>query len=169
MSVDIEVLRRYVTRLAASPRPGGSPTLAALRDEVSETLSGFGWIVERQSFTAPLPSGSAITGINLVAQHADHPCCEGPRLCVGAHLDSREETPGADDNASAVAALLEIARLLPDRWPESARLEIELAVFDLEELGMLGGADRARRCRRDQIDLRGMVSLEMLGYSVNTP
>lgn len=105
-----------------------------------------------------------LSGVNLVARHPDHPTGSGPRFCVGAHLDSRPDSPGADDNASAVAALLEIARLLPDRWPERPRLELELIAFDLEENGMLGGVEHARLMKTGGVDLAGMVSLEMLGY-----
>ena len=83
---------------------------------------------------------------------------------MGAHLDSRPDTPGADDNASAVAALLEIARVLNDEWPEETALELELVAFDLEENGMLGGREHAIRTREAGVDLRGMISLEMLGY-----
>lgn len=169
MPVEIEHLRRHVSHLALTPRPTGSLRLAALREDVAALLRESGWIVEFVPFSDRHPARMPLEGVNLLAQHATHRWSGGPRFCVGAHLDSREETPGADDNASAVAALLEIARLLPEVWPARPALEIELAVFDLEESGMLGGADRARACHEGQIDLRGMVSLEMLGYAVDAP
>ena len=90
-------------------------------------------------------------------------------LCVGAHLDSRPDSPGADDNASAVAALLEIARLIPSEGFDDTMLELELVAFDLEENGMLGGAEHARLAKANGVDLRGMVSLEMLGYRDSQP
>jgi aminopeptidase YwaD len=46
---------------------------------------------------------------------------------------------------------------------------LDLVVFDLEENGMLGGAEHARLMKSQGVDLRGMVSFEMLGYSDDTP
>ena len=92
-----------------------------------------------------------------------------PRLCVGAHLDSCPETPGADDNASGVAAMLQIARLQGKAWPADAQWELELVAFDLEENGMLGGVEHTRLCRERGIALPGMISLEMLGYCDQRP
>ncbi|HAH43505.1 MAG TPA: peptidase M28 [Planctomycetaceae bacterium] len=90
-------------------------------------------------------------------------------FCVGARLDTRPESPGADDNTSAVAALLELARLLPALSRSEHLWSIELVAFDLEENGMLGGAEHARMHSQQQTDLRGMVSLEMLGYCDHAP
>jgi Zn-dependent M28 family amino/carboxypeptidase len=65
--------------------------------------------------------------------------------------------------------MLEIARLLPGDWPDDPQLDLELVVFDLEENGMLGGAAHVQRMKADAVDLRGMVSLEMLGYCDHRP
>lgn len=159
-----ERLRQHVAELARVPRPAGSEELDAARRYVTRCLESFGWIVAARPFVAVDEMTSSLAGVNLIAEHQQHRLGTGPRLCVGAHLDSTPESPGADDNASAVAALLEIARELSAAWPEPAALDLELVLFDLEENGMLGGADHARLCREERIDLRGMVSLEMLGY-----
>ena len=55
---------------------------------------------------------------------------KGCRLIIGAHYDSFEDTPGADDNASGVAGLLELARLFGIHPPDR---EIELVAFATEE------------------------------------
>jgi len=167
--IDVERLRDHVARLAGTPRPAESAALVEARDYVAGCLADSGWTVKRHEFVATNDTGNPLRGINLIARHNRHPLGTGPRLCVGAHLDSTTESPGADDNASAVAALLEIARVLPDGWPEQPALDLELVAFDLEEYGMLGGAEHARRCRQENIDLRGMVSLEMLGYCDSQP
>lgn len=164
MEVDLELLRTHLAELARVPRPAESKRLAELQTYVTLTLEGSGWCVSPHAFTAESDYRSHLNGINLVAHHTDHPVTDGPRFCIGAHLDSLPDSPGADDNASAVATLLEIARILPTCWPESSRFQLELVAFDLEEHGMLGGAEHARVCRAAGIDLRGMVSLEMLGY-----
>jgi Zn-dependent M28 family amino/carboxypeptidase len=169
MLVDRDRLLGHVTRIATTPRPAGSPELSAAGEYVTEVLQNSGWIVDPEPFEATAETGQSLAGVNLIARHRDHPWSNGPRFCLGAHLDSRENSPGADDNGSAVAAVLEIARLLPERWPEPSAFDLELVAFDLEEYGMLGGRQRAEHCRREQIDLRGMVSLEMLGYCVQAP
>ncbi|MGQ0636999.1 MAG: M28 family peptidase [Planctomycetaceae bacterium] len=169
MLIEQSRLREHVAELASAPRPANSPQLDTARRYVAQWLAGMGWTVQPEPFTAPAETGQQLSGSNLLAEHPSHRWTSRPRFCLGAHLDSRENSPGADDNASAVAALLEIARLLPERWPEPAALDLELVFFDLEEYGMLGGTHRARHCRREHVDLRGMASLEMLGYCDQAP
>jgi hypothetical protein len=169
MKVDADRLEEHVAFLSRSPRPAGSEELIAARAYVTELFADSGWSVEERPFTVRIETGGSLEGINLVARHSGHPPAGGALLCVGAHLDSRPDTPGADDNASAVAALMEIARLWPQSWPDDVQLELELVAFDLEENGMLGGAAHAAAMRADNVDLRGMVSLEMLGYCDHRP
>jgi hypothetical protein len=169
MEVDPDLLRQHVARLTRVPRPAESAPLEEARLYVTDCLRAAGWSVERDTFEAETEAGNVLLGINLLASQRQHPLRDRPRLCVGAHLDSRPETPGADDNASGVAALLEMARILHHAWPDDAVLDLELAIFDLEEDGMLGGARHAQRSRARQVDLRGMVSLEMLGYCDHRP
>ncbi|MFO0799767.1 MAG: M20/M25/M40 family metallo-hydrolase [Gemmataceae bacterium] len=62
---------------------------------------------------------------------------DGPALLLGAHYDSVPGTPGADDNASAVAACLECARLLTDHDVGPVRI----VLFNREEDGLLGSTE----------------------------
>ncbi|HYS11283.1 MAG TPA: M28 family peptidase [Myxococcales bacterium] len=78
------------------------------------------------------------------------------RLVIGAHYDAHGPYPGADDNASGTAALIEIARLLQGA---TLPLRTELAWYSNEEYGLLGSEAHARSVR----GVRAMVSLEMLG------
>src|SRR6185295_15760423 len=55
---------------------------------------------------------------------------QGPLLVIGAHYDADGDTPGADDNASGVAGLLELARLLGAHPPPQP---VELVAYSLEE------------------------------------
>jgi hypothetical protein len=87
------------------------------------------------------------------------------RLVVGAHYDAAESLPGADDNASGVAALLELARLLGEHPPS---LEVELVAYTLEEpptfgTDDMGSAVHAASLRKSNVPVRAMFSLEMLG------
>ena len=178
-TTDIDRIREHIVELTRVPRPCHSAELESCRQYVTRLLEEFGWTVRRHEWSevndyGDLNFGETLTGINLVATRPstdsdDPPAKPLPRLCVGAHLDSRPDTPGADDNASAVATLLEIARLLSEDFPTDAQLELELVAFDLEENGMLGGREHARLAREAGTDLRGMISLEMLGYCDHRP
>jgi len=78
---------------------------------------------------------------------------------VGAHFDS-VNNPGADDNASGVAAVMEAARVLAQHEFEATLLFI---AFDREEQGLIGSAAYADEHVGDQI--RGMISLDMIAYN----
>jgi Zn-dependent M28 family amino/carboxypeptidase len=89
-----------------------------------------------------------------------------PTLLVGAHYDAVPGSPGADDNASGVAVLLECARLWslnPGSYP------LQLVAFDMEEEGCLGSKAYATKLKQTHCALRLMVSLEMLGYCSQDP
>jgi len=80
------------------------------------------------------------------------------RVIVGAHYDVHGPYPGADDNASGTAALLELARMLRGR---GLPLRTELVFYSNEESGLLGSAVHARSLEPRSV--RAMISLEMLG------
>ena len=85
---------------------------------------------------------------------------------LAAHYDTVQGSPGADDNASAVAGLLEIAQHL-----QSVPLQTTLlfAGFTLEEYGFIGSSQFANRARKNEDHITGMISLEMLGYRSHDP
>jgi Zn-dependent M28 family amino/carboxypeptidase len=81
---------------------------------------------------------------------------------VGAHYDGPLHSPGADDNATGLAALVELAQ----HWArQPPRRPVWLVAFDQEELGLLGSTALAAQLRASGQDLGLMVSLEMLGYT----
>ena len=95
----------------------------------------------------------------------------GPRLVVGAHYDAVSGTPGADDNASGVAVLLELAKVLEDATLEHT---VELVAYTLEEppyfdTPEMGSMHHARALREDDVELLGMIGLEMVGYFREDP
>jgi aminopeptidase YwaD len=85
---------------------------------------------------------------------------------LGAHYDSVQGSPGADDNASAVAALLEVARCLEGTSVEGSIL---FTAFTLEEYGFIGSHQMAARVKESGQHISGMLSLEMLGYRTLEP
>ena len=150
--------------LASCPRFAETERLEECRRYCEQSLVDAGWLVNRVPFQSRCKT-RLWQGVNLVCPPK---VTERPVLIIGAHLDSKEQTPGADDNASAVAVLLECARLFSS-WPDDAAVGLELVLFDLEEHGMLGGEHHAAACRRQDRNLVGMVSLEMLGYCSHEP
>jgi len=90
-------------------------------------------------------------------------------LIVGAHYDSEKDCPGANDNASGVAALIELARLCADRpLPRTVRF---VAFYDEELFGPrpMGSQVYAAEARRRNENIIGMISLETIGYYSDSP
>jgi Zn-dependent M28 family amino/carboxypeptidase len=82
-------------------------------------------------------------------------------VVISAHVDAVPDSPGADDNASGMAALLECARLLCSFEPHCT---LCFAATDLEEYGIQGAHHLATRLYREGVQVRAMISLEMLAY-----
>lgn len=89
-----------------------------------------------------------------------------PPILIGAHYDAVPGSPGADDNATGVAVLLEMARLFT---AEPARYPIRLVAFDFEETSYDRAGSTHYANSLQQEPLRLMLSLEMLGYCDQTP
>ena len=128
-------------------------------------LMASGLLVEEESFGV-----GDLSFQNLVAHYGAD---EGPVLVIGAHYDVCGEQPGADDNASGVAGLIELARMLGRNQPEVAH-RIELALWPLEEppnfrSSAMGSAIHANSLALRGADVRGMISLEMIGYFSDEP
>ncbi len=90
---------------------------------------------------------------------------EGERLVVGAHYDACGETPGADDNASGIAGLVELAYLL---GASGLRQPVELVAYTLEEppffrSGNMGSARHAYGLKQAGARVEAMICLEMIG------
>lgn len=92
-------------------------------------------------------------------------------IVVGAHYDSVSGAPGANDNGSGVAALIELARLMHDARPEAT---LRFVAFVDEEppffkSGDMGSQHYARRCRERGERVTAMFSLETIGYYSDKP
>lgn len=95
----------------------------------------------------------------------------GARILIGAHYDVAGEHAGADDNASGIAALIEIGRRLTQH---ELSVPIELVAYTLEEppffrTESMGSAIHARALKAEGIELRGLINLEMVGYFTDAP
>lgn len=129
-------------------------------DYVEERLRGFGCRVERQPFEYEGNTYYNITGEVSGADEGDG------MYVIGAHYDTVAGSPGADDNASGVAGMLELARLAcHNPFPFTTRF----VGFSLEEppafrSSRMGSLVYARALDEQGVKVRGMVSLEMIGY-----
>ena len=93
---------------------------------------------------------------------------DGKPIVIGAHFDVYEEMPGADDNSSGVAGLLELTRLLKANEKKLTR-PVELVAYNLEEppyfrTEHMGSAHHAKSLKNKKIDIEFMISLEMIGF-----
>lgn len=158
--VDAERLHRNLQTIVGERSPfSGQHHLAEVECFIEQELKGYGLFVESDGF-----SYRGKNFRNVVARHPAQ--TSGPLLILGAHIDAVEGSPGADDNGSGVAVLLEAARLLA-----SARLRSQMlfCAFNLEELNMIGSTAFARKLKAAGEKVAGMISLEMVGYADSRP
>jgi len=168
-------LRAAVARLAAPRHARESPdVLRAAEDHIAGELGAAGLRVERQLFTWNRREFHNVLGT------LDGTDPVRPWVVVGAHFDSVAGSPGADDNASGVAALLEVARALGrERLPAT----VQFVGFNLEEVhnplggkhfgggvhaigtSRIGSRAYARALRARGQALAGALVLEMLGFT----
>lgn len=130
-------------------------------DYIQDKLRYYGCPVERQSFTY-----RGKTYCNIIAEVRGLRDKKDGMLVIGAHYDTVAGTPGADDNASGVAGLLELARLTVSN---PVARTVRFAAFSLEEppafpTNHMGSCVYARALKEKGVKVEGMISLEMLGY-----
>ena len=136
---------------------------------IEATLQTLGYEVGRQIFTV---RGKPVRNIDAIIQPA--PGIAAPDvLVVGAHYDSAQGTPGANDNASGVAAVLELAGLLAD-LKENAKKRIRLVLFVNEEPPYFKTADMGSLHYARALAARGervvaMYCLETIGFYSDAP
>jgi len=159
-----DALRRHVEVLTVeigrrTPFPGDG--LERARRYIHQTFEAAGLEVAAQAYDY---QGHAVA--NLIA--ALPGTADAARYyVVGAHYDTVPTTPGADDNASAVAVMLELARRLPDL---DLAAPVKLVAFTLEEppaytTGHMGSRVFVRERKAAGDDVLGAVVLEMVGYT----
>lgn len=156
-SVDVRVYRHYLDDVLftheGDNRGPNSAQHDLARENIQALFTSFGLEVGLDPFTY-----NSKTYYNVVATlpGAIHPDAQ---LIVGAHYDS-VSNPGADDNASGIAGILEIARVLSSYQFDYT---VKFIAFDLEELGLLGSEAYVDEFGED--DIRGMIAMDMIAYS----
>lgn len=158
--VDPGRLRIHVEKLSGDFRPRDfqhPDHLARCADYIATHFRQAGATVEFQPFTV---AGRPFC--NVVARFGT---ANAPRVIVGAHYDSCGDLPAADDNASGVAALIELAYLLGQHPPARP---VELVAYSLEEpptyqTDSMGSVVHARSIANDASHVLGVIVLEMVG------
>jgi hypothetical protein len=166
-AVDPSRLQQHVRALAIEfhPRSWDEPeNIERTARYISERFSEAGGRVSEQPFE--IRAGDSYK--NILARFGPE---DGERIVVGAHYDAARGTPGADDNASGVAGLIELAFLLARQPPP---VPVELVAWTLEEppffrTDEMGSAHHAAQLRRQGAKVRGVIALEMLGVFSDAP
>ena len=162
------LMRKWVEYLALDigPRPYSEPDLLkTVAEDIAKEMHSMGYEVELQPVSY---QGNEYFNVIAFSKKAGKE--DSPLLVVGAHYDSVETTPGADDNASGVAGLLELARILALTPPPNLRL----VFFTLEEpptfrTRNMGSYVYAKSLKKEKAQLMGMICLEMIGYFSDRP
>ena len=152
---------RHVEALAGGigPRPAGSSAYRSATRYVLAELTDLGYRARRLPFR--LPQGGRSWNVA-----ASWPGSGAPNVLLGGHLDTVPDAPGGNDNASGVAVLLELARILAGT---EETVGLRLVAFGAEERQptsdhTVGSTDYARSLSRSVRDgIEAMVSVDMVG------
>jgi hypothetical protein len=132
------------------------PGNAKAADYILRTLKSFGYEAEFQTFEARNVKTSNV--LATLRGSADPDIV----YVLSSHFDSNQRGPGADDNSSATAVLLETARVLA-KTPMPAT--IVFAAFTGEEAGLLGSREFVRQAQQKKIRIAGALNNDMIGWS----
>jgi len=161
----IEVLSREIH----THGPGRQALLERAGESIGDAWRELGFVVDEQRYEV---DGVSVSNLEVEIEGSEKP---NEILIVGAHYDTVHGLPGADDNASGVAALLELSRAYSPacgtRVPERT---LRFVAFTLEEAPhfqttSMGSLVYARRSRARAEQIVGMLSLETIAYFSDEP
>jgi hypothetical protein len=164
-----ERLQRHVSRIASREHNTAHPRqLEEAARYIEAELKRYGHTVHRQEFEV-----DGVRVRNLEVRLSRGPGAARETIVVGAHYDSAPGAPGANDNGTGVAAVLELARTLTGGNVAPGR-ELRLVLFVNEEppwfkSDWMGSLVHARQLRQAGAKVSAMLSLETLGYYADRP
>ncbi|MDP3462620.1 MAG: M28 family peptidase [Bacteroidales bacterium] len=129
---------------------------------IADQFESFDLEVEIMNFS--MPGGNASDNVIATLTGSVYP---DEYVIVGAHYDSYSNSgaaPGADDNASGTAAVIEIARIMSQYTFDRT---LVFCAFSGEEYGLYGSDAYASRCADQGMDIHGYFNLDMIGYLQN--
>ena len=167
-TINTESIKKHISLLASNigERNIGQPrALQRAADYITDQWQSMGYEVRLQPFVA---QGVSCRNLEVTRIGSEQP---GKIIMLGAHYDSSRGCPGANDNASGIAALLEVSRIISQMRPTYTLRFVAFAnqappFFGTEEMGSWVYAHQARQ-RGDNI--RVALILESLGYYSNAP
>lgn len=157
---DLKATVQYLTELHPSRNHRNTASMDKAAGFIKQRLESFGIKTEEQKFQVAGKTYKNIIGV----VGADKPS----RIVVGAHYDVCENQPGADDNASAVAGLLEVARFAKEH-EANLKYRIDFVAYALEEppyfgTDNMGSYVHAKSLFDAKVDVKAMICLEMIGF-----
>lgn len=148
--------RAHIERIVGPRDPfDGHAGMEAAADSIAETLRGFGLHLEEERFRC---DGRWYR--NLIASRPGS--FRDGQVLVVAHYDTVRNSPGADDNASGVAGLIEVAGALAHH---RFKHDLVFVAFALEEYGNPGSLHYAEQAKACGATIAGVFDLEMIGYT----
>jgi len=159
-NITIEQLRGHVQSIHFDRNPKDRyRELEQVAEYIHRNFESYGLQVTRESF-----QWEGVEVCNIIAEKKGEISPEKV-IILGAHYDSVPGSPGADDNASAVAVLLEVARTVSN---VGLGTTVRFIAFTLEEYGYVGSIHHAKKAKKEGTKIEGMISLEMVGFTAPT-
>jgi len=154
-----DLVRAHLQALISERHPLSSPAgLRRAQDYLADQFRRIGLEVSFHQFRA---LGGTYQNV-IAALRPQSARRTGPPLIIAAHYDTVEGSPGADDNASGLAVMLEAARALS---PMTLAREIRFIAFCLEEEDLLGSLAYAAALKEAGEEIAGAIVLECVGYT----
>lgn len=155
----------YLTGIRPYRNSKNLKSLEIISNHIQSEFNKAGLETENQEWIA-----DGNTYRNIIASYNQQ---KAKRLIIGAHYDVAYDTPGADDNASGVAGLLEVARLVAKNKPE-IDYRIDFVAYCLEEPPYfsepeMGSYIHAKSMNDNNVEVLGMICFEMIGYFSDLP
>jgi alkaline phosphatase isozyme conversion protein len=157
--VDIQIALKHLQELSEriGPRQAGTASEAQAAQYIEEAFNQMGYQASLQPFTFRGRDGSPLTSSNVVAVKDG---LSSRSLIVGAHYDSVPVGKGADDNASGVAVMLQVAEMVKDM---QTPYTIRFVAFGAEEAGLYGSAAYAKQMSATEVqEAVAMINLDSL-------
>lgn len=157
-------LRKHVDKLTEGPGYRNHADTVALNRAAEYIYKQF-TSMTKETYTQSF----MVKGIKYYNVFATFGPVNAPRIVIGAHYDVCGEQMGADDNASGVAGLLELARMFSETDISKWEVRVDLVAYSLEEPPYFGTPDmgssvHATSLFNNNTPVVGMVGLEMIGY-----
>ncbi|MCB0695822.1 MAG: M28 family peptidase [Chitinophagaceae bacterium] len=157
-------LRKHVDKLTEGPGYRNYTDTVALNHTGQYIYEQFSGLTKETYIQSFLSKGKKYNNV-----YATFGPVNAPRIIIGAHYDVFGDFPGADDNASGVAGLLELARMLSETDQSKWEVRIDLVAYSPEEPPYYGSQDmgssiHATSLHNNNTPVVGMVCLEMIGY-----